>query len=175
MKIFQVSEYISSAFDIILNNNQKKAIFNTLEKLYINNNINDEILLNLIKAFVIIFYNNPERSILYSNIFNNLTEEETTKIFNLLKKINFSYQMNMDELIINKIILTIDNYINNYINNIKNVNYYNILLNVFNIYDTIRLNKKITLQNKIKLFIISLKSNSNMIELRQIIALINKI
>jgi hypothetical protein len=173
MKIYQVSEYISSAFDIILNNNQKKAIFNTLEILYTNNNINDEILLNLIKAFVVIFYHNPERSIVYSNILNNLTEEETTRIFNLLKKINFSYQMKIDENIINKIILNIDNYINNNINN--NVNYYDLLLNVFNIYDILKVNKKIALQNKIKLFIILLKNNSNINELRQIIALINKI
>ena len=172
MKIYQVSEFISSAFDIILNDYQKNSIFNTLEILYTNNNINNEILLNLIKAFVIIFYNNPERSILYSNMFNNLTEEETKRIFNLLKKIKFSYQMNIDEYLINKIIITIDDYINNNINNASN---YEILINVFNIYDILKLNKKITLQNKIKLFIILLKSNSNINEVRQIIALINKL
>ena len=58
MKIFQVSEYISSAFDSLLNENQKKDIYNCLELLYINNHINDEILLNMMKAFIVIFYNN---------------------------------------------------------------------------------------------------------------------
>ncbi len=170
MKIFQVSEYISSAFDTILNNNQKNTIFNILERLYLNNNINDEILLNFIKAFLIIFYNNPDRSITYSNMLDNLTEEETTKLFNLIRKINFSYQMKIDEYTINKIILAIDHYINK-----NNLNNYDKLLNIFNIYDTLKLNKKITLSNKIKLFIILLKTNCNLYDLRQIIVLINKI
>ena len=173
MKIFQVAEYISSAFDIILNNNQKKTIFNTLELLYINNYINDEILLNLIKAFVIIFYNNSNYSILYSKILDNLSEEETEKFFNLFKKIKFSNQMEMEETIINKIILTINNYIINH-NDLNHKNNYNVLLNIFNIYDIIKLNKKISLENKIKLFLILLKDNANISDVRQSISLINK-
>ncbi len=167
MKIFQVAEYISSAFDIILNDCQKQKLFNILEKLYINNHINDEILLNLIKAFILIFYHNPEYCNIYENIFNNLSEEETTKLFNLIKKIKFSNQIHIDEKIINKIILAINNYI---INNNNN----NILFNIYNIYDIIKLNKKISFQNKIQLYIILLRNNATIFDVRQSISMINK-
>lgn len=168
MKIFQVAEYISSAFDIILNEIQKKKIFNTLEKLYINNYINNEILLNLIKAFIVIFNNNPEYSYIYSKLFDNLSKEETVKLFNLIKKINFSHQMNMDENTINKLILTINHYI---IHNNKA----DVLFNIYNIYDIIKLNKKLSFDNKIQLYIVLLKNNANILEVRQSIALINKL
>ncbi len=168
MKIFQVSEYISSAFDIILNEEQKNKLFNCLEILYIKNYINDELLLNLIKAFVIIFYNNPNNSDIYIKLFNSLSEEETTRIFNLLKKIDLSYQMKIKESIITKIILAINNYI-------LNNNNYNGLLNVYNIYDIIRLNKKIIFNNKVQLYIILLKTNCSINDVRQTLGFINKI
>ncbi len=167
MKIFQVSEYISSAFDIILNKEQKNNILNCLEDLYIKNYINDEILLNLIKSFVVIFYNNHAVSDIYSKLLNSLSEEEKIKLFSLFKKVNLSYQIKMQEYTINKIILAINNYI---INN----NNYNGLLNVFNIYDIIRLNKKITFHNKIQLYIILLKNNSSINDVRQTIGILNK-
>lgn len=167
MKIFQVSEYISSAFDIILNKEQKKNILNCLEDLYIKNYINNEILLNLIKSFVIIFYNNPNTSYIYSNLLNSLSEEEKYKLFSLLKKIDLSYQMKLNEITITKIILAINNYI---INN----NSYDGLLNIYNIYDIIRLNKKITLYNKIQLYIILLKNNSSINDVRQTLGIVNK-
>jgi hypothetical protein len=167
MKIFQVSEYISSAFDIILNKEQKNNILNCLEDLYIKKYINDEILLNLIKSFIVIFYNNPNISYIYSDLFNSLSEEEKNKLFNLLKKVNLSYQTKMQENTINKIILAINNYI---INN----NNYNGLLNIYNIYDTIRLNKKITFNNKVQLYIILLKNNSDINDVRQTLGLVNK-
>ncbi len=168
MKIFQVSEYISSAFDIILNKKQKSKILNCLENLYIKKYINDEILLNLIKSFVIIFYNDPNLSDIYSNLFNSLSEEETNKLFNLLKKINLSYQTKLSETLINRIILAINYYI---INN----NNYDGLLSVFNIYDIIRLNKKVKFHNKIQLYIILLKNNSSINDVRQTLGLINKL
>jgi hypothetical protein len=167
MKIFQVSEYISSAFDIILNEKQKNDIFNYLELLYNKKYINNELLLNLIKAFVLIFYNNPNNCDIYLKLFKSLTEEENIKLFNLLKKINLSYQVKMDEYTINKIILAINNYI---INN----NTFDGLLNVYNIYDIIRLNKKIVFNNKIQLYIILLKTNSSINDVRQTLGLINK-
>ncbi len=172
MKIFQVAEYISSAFDTILNDIQKQKIFTILNSLYINNHINEEILLNLIKAFIIIFYNNPNNCNIYAELFGNLSKEETVKIFNLIKKIKFSNQINMSESCINKIILTINNYIIKNYNNNSNIN---ILLNIYNIYDIIKLNKKISFQNKIQLYIVLLKNNANILDVRQSIALINKL
>lgn len=166
MKIFQVSEYISSAFDIILNKEQKNELFNYLEILYIKNYINDEILLNLIKAFILIFYNNPNDYDIYIKLLNSLSEEETIKLFNLLKKIKLSNQMNMKENTINKLIFAINNYI------ITN-NSFNGLLNVYNIYDIIRLNKKIIFNNKVQLYIILLKKNSTVNDTRQILGLLN--
>ncbi len=167
MKIFQVSEYISSAFDIILNEKQKNNILNCLEDLYIKNFINNEILLNLIKSFVIIFYNNPNTSNIYSELLTSLSEEEKYKLFNLLKKVDLSYQMKLNETIVNKIILAINNYI-------LNNNSYDGLLNIFNIYDVIRLNKKITFHNKIQLYIILLKNNSSINDVRQTLGMVNK-
>ena len=173
MKIFQVAEYISSAFDIILDDSQKQNIFRILELLYTNNNINEEILLNLMKAFVVIFYNNPSHCCIYIELFDKLSKEETIKLFNLIKKIKFSHQIHIGESLINKIILTINSYIiNNYNNNINSN--FNMLLNIFNIYDIIKLNKKISFQNKIQLYIILLKNNANILDVRQSIALINK-
>lgn len=167
MKIFQVSEYISSAFDIILNEEQKNNLFNCLEILYIKKYINDELLLNLIKAFVLIFYNNPNNCDIYLKLLTSLSEEKTLKLFNLLKKINLSYQMKMHENTINKVILAINNYI---INN----NTFDGLLNIYNIYDIIRLNKKILFNNKIQLYIILLKTNTSINDVRQTLGLINK-
>lgn len=164
MKIFQVSEYISS---IIGNEHPKPDIFNYLELLYNKKYINDELLLNLIKAFVLIYYNNPNNCDICLKLLKSLSEEENLKLFNLLKKIKLSYQMKMSENIVNKIILAIDNYI---INNTT----FNGLLNVYNIYDIIRLNKKIVFDNKIQLYIILLKTNSSINDARQILGLINK-
>jgi hypothetical protein len=167
MKIFQVSEYISSAFNIILNEEQKNILFNYLETLYIKNYINNEILLNLIKAFILIFYTYPNTFDIYIKLLNSLSEEEIIKLFNLLKKIKLSYQMNMNENTLNKIIFAINDYI------IINNNF-NGLLNVYNIYDTIRLNKKIIFNNKVQLYIILLKKNSTINDTRQILGLLNK-
>jgi len=166
LKIFLVCDYISSGFDIILNEEQKNILFNYLETLYIKNYINDEILLNLIKAFVLIFYTYPKTCDIYIKLLNSLSEEETVKLFNLVKKIKLSYQMNMNENTVNKIIFAINNYI------IINNNYEG-LLNVFNIYDTIRLNKKIIFNNKVQLYIILLKKNSTISDTRQILGLLN--
>jgi hypothetical protein len=177
MKIFQVSEYISSAFDSILNDEQKQNIFNCLEKLFINNYINNEILLNLIKAFILIFEKHNEYCNIYVNILSSLSDEENKKIFNLLKKIKYSNQLNMTKHTVNKLILVINNYIvaTQQIDPLGNINnYYINILNVYNIYDIIRLNKKMSFENKIQLYIISLKKNINMIEVRQIIILLNK-
>ena len=171
MKIFQVSEFISSAFDITLNDIQKQDLFNYLELLYLNNNINDEILLNLIKYFLLILDNNKNHIDIYINILKSLSisKEDARKIFNLFKKIDLSYQMNISESTIIKIIMAINSYI---IHNYNNDN--DILLNVYNIYDTIRLNNKLSFQNKVKLYIICLKHNSNILDVRQIIGIINK-
>jgi hypothetical protein len=175
MKIFQVAEYISSAFDIILDDSQKQNIFRILELLYTNNNINEEILLNLMKAFLVIFYNNASHCCIYIELFDNLSKEETIKLFNLIKKIKFSHQIHIGESLINKIILTINSYIINNINSNYNSSNFNMLLNIFNIYDIIKLNKKISFQNKIQLYIILLKNNANILDVRQSIALINKL
>ena len=174
MKIFQVAEYISSAFDIILDDSQKQNIFRILELLYTNNNINEEILLNLMKAFIVIFYNNDSHCNIYIELFDNLSKEETIKLFNLIKKIKFSHQIHIGESLINKIILTINSYIINNYNSLNYNNNFNMLLNIFNIYDIIKLNKKISFQNKIQLYIILLKNNANILDVRQSLALINK-
>jgi hypothetical protein len=73
----------------------------------------------------------------------------------------------MHENTINKVILAINNYI---INN----NTFDGLLNIYNIYDIIRLNKKIVFNNKIQLYIILLKTNTSINDVRQTLGLINK-
>jgi hypothetical protein len=173
MKIFQVSDYISSAFDITLNEEQKQNIFNCLEKLYINNYINDEILLNFIKAFIIIFEKNNKYCDIYVKILSSLSDEENKKIFNLLKKIKLSNQMRMNETTVNKIILVINNYIVA-TQQIDTEGHINNILNVYNIYDIIRLNKKMSFENKIQLYIILLKQKSNIVDVRQTIIQVNK-
>jgi hypothetical protein len=161
---------ISSAFNMI-NENERNKFLDYIENLYNENFINTEILLNLVKAFIYIFELNPEYVSIYNTIFNKLSIDEKTRIFNLIKKINLSKQTLLDEFIIEKIISSINSYI---INNYKKLKYYELLSNIYNIYEIIYKYNKINLKNKIQLYIILLKSNVNINDTRQIIVYLNQ-
>jgi hypothetical protein len=165
---------ISSFFDIILIDEMKIKIVKCLEHLY-NNYINTEILLNLTKLLVYIFsINNKKKSEyvqIYYTMLNSLSNDEKTKIFNNIKKINLSYQNKLDDIIIEKIMSSI-NY-----NIIKNYNYkngYEILNNIFNIYDILSKYNKISIDIKIQLFNLLLNHNLTINDTKQIILIINK-
>jgi hypothetical protein len=171
MKILEKYSHISSSFDF-LNISNKNNILIYLNNLYENEYINDEILLNFVKYLIYIFFINPSYSDIYIDIFKNLNDEENHKLFSLIKKIKLSNQMLLHDSTIEKIIISINNFI------IKNYKYYTasqLLIHIYNIYDIVNCNKKICMQTKIQLYILLLKNNMNIIEIRNTLSLMNKI
>ncbi len=162
---------ISSAFNMI-NEEDRFKFLDCLEKLYNQNIINTEILLNLVKAFIYIFEMNPDYVNIYYDILIKLSSDEKVKIFNLIKKIDLSIQTLLDEFIVEKIISSINKYI---INNHKKIGNYELLSNIYNIYDIIQKYNKISLKNKIQLYIVLLKNNTSIIDTRQIIIFLNQL
>ncbi len=171
MKDIIITDFISSLFNIILNDNQKNNIINCLESLYKNNYINTEILLNLIKAFVVIFNINSDYSDIYYNILNKLTDKEKEFISLNIKKIKLSNQTLLTNYTINKIIYSINTYI---INNYNNINTIDIFVYLFNVYEIIN-NYNISLHNMIQLYIIVLNNNTSIHDLKQLSIYLNKL
>lgn len=165
---------IASIFDGYLDEDSKDKILLCLYDLYQKNYIDTEILLNIIKAFVLISAQprlNGLNCDIYSEILMNLKHEEKLQLFSFMKRINMSKQMYLTEGIINKIILTLNSYIMNNYQVITNIEIINNIINYYNI-----VNKSdISFENKIQLFNIGLKKNLNPIELKQIIVIISKI
>jgi hypothetical protein len=163
---------IASIFDtVLLDVNMRHNIVKTLEELYKNDIINTELLLNMVKGFILIFNSNPSHSIIYCDILNNIQLEQKKKIFNCYKKIKLSYQTKLNEYMIEKTIYYINNFVINNYNKLKNDI---ILMSVYNFYDIISKCNKIPTILKIHLYHITLKHNINTQDLRQVITIMNK-
>jgi hypothetical protein len=68
---------IASIFDtVLLDVNMRNNIVKTLEELYKNDIINTELLLNMVKGFILIFNSNPSHSIIYYDILTNIPLEQ---------------------------------------------------------------------------------------------------
>jgi hypothetical protein len=163
---------IASIFDtVLLDVNMRNNIVNILEELYKDDIINTELLLNIVKGFILIFNSNPSHSIIYCEILNDIPLEQKKKIFNCYKKIKLSTQTKLSEFIIQKTIYYINNFVINNYNKLKNDI---ILMSLYNYYDIISKCNRFPPIMKVHLYHIALKHNINTQDLRQCITIMNK-
>ncbi len=163
---------ITSLFDtILLDENIKHNIVNILQELFVNDIINTELLLNMVKAFILIFNSNPENAKIYYDILNNIPLDQKRKIFGYYKKIKLINQVNLNTYMVEKTIYYVNNFIINNYNKLKNDI---ILMTLYNLYDIISKCNKFPPTIKLNLYHIAVKHNINVTELRQIITYMNK-
>ena len=164
MNIFRFKKIFYSLID-------KKDIVILLKlvnELYKKNILNEELILNLIKAFVIIFYIDKNNYQIYYNLFEyfNLNKKFSNKLFKILKKIDFSIQINISQKVIDKIII-ITNY---YIINIKKENYEKHLSLLYDIlFLVVNINASINFKINLYLYLIkySIKNIKNNVEIKK--------
>lgn len=134
MNIFRFKKIFYSLISKI----KTKELLKLINELYKKNILNEELILNFIKAFVIIFYLDNTHYEIHLNLFQyiNLNHKKYINLFHLIKKINFSLQVYISQRIVDKIII-ITNY---YIVNVVKIDYdkylnllYDILLTVYEI------------------------------------------
>ena len=134
----------------ILNEDEKSInlMINDLQKLHDKNMIDDEILLNIIKALIYLISVDKNKLYDYIKIFDYFLKLNDKNILNNFKIVNFSKQFKVDENKINRIILNTD-YI---LNNSTNIEYKYIIQFIYNITKKIvrlktSVNNKITIYN----------------------------
>jgi hypothetical protein len=163
---------IASIFDtVLLDVNIRHNIVKILEELYNDDIINTELLLNMVKGFILIFNSNPLHSIIYCEILNNIQLDQKKKIFNCYKKIKLFHQTKLNEYMIEKTIYYTNNFVINNYNKLKNDI---ILMSLYNYYDIISKCRRIPTISKVHLYHIALKHNINTQDLRQVITIMNK-
>ena len=134
MNIFRFKKIFYS----LISKSKAKDLLKLIDELYKKNILNEELILNFIKAFVIIFYLDNTHYEIHLNLFEyiNSNHKKYINLFYLIKKINFSLQVYISQRIVDKIII-ITNY---YIVNVVKIDYdkyinllYDILLTVYEI------------------------------------------
>jgi len=172
MNIFRFNKVFNSLID------KKKTLklLKIINKLYKNNIFNEELVLNLIKGFVIIFYLNSKCFNEYYNLLYYINYKMKVQFknifFNKIKKMNFSHQFNLSNNTVDEIIINTDKFI--FINN--NIPIDSKLLVLYEILDNIN---KLQLSNEYKihlyLFIIKqFKDNADyVLELKKIKIILN--
>ena len=125
MEIYNIimSINIKSFFINILEIDETVKIDNILNLMYLNNLLNTELLLNIIKALVLIFYLDKNNFIIYYTILekinNFINSDVRDNCFNNLKKLNLSQQFKLDSDIIDDIIIYTNQYILLHYNNLE--------------------------------------------------------
>ena len=114
MNIFKFKKIFYS----LISKNKTKYFLKLIDELYKKNILNKELILNFVKAFVIIFYLDNSHYDIYCKIFNhiNSNSKKYKKLFNLIKNINFRVQINISQRFIDKIIIITNYYIVNLVN-----------------------------------------------------------
>jgi hypothetical protein len=118
-----------------------------LQKLYDNNIIDIEILLNIIKGLILLLSIDNRKLYDYINIFDYFLNLNDKNILNNFAIIDFSKQFKVSEEMINKIIINTD-YI---VNNIIDTESKNILIFLFNIVKKI-IKLNVSVNNKIYIY-----------------------
>jgi hypothetical protein len=172
MNIFRFNK----VFNSLINKKKTLKLLKIINKLYENNIFNEELVLNLIKGFVIIFYLNSKCFNDYYNLLYYINYKMNVqfkkKFFDKIKKINFSHQFNLSDNIVDEVIINTNKFI--FINN--NIPMESKLLVLYEILDNIQ---KVQLSKEYKihlyLFIIKkFKDNADyVLELKNIKMILN--
>ena len=170
--ILNITSFFNNCIDI---NNTVKLV-NLLELMYKDMLINTEILLNLVKALVLIFHlDNDNYNIYYSilhYIYYDMNKITRNLFFEKINSINLSSQLQLDDNIIENIIIITNNYIidNFTINCIeeKVIEFINIIIILQ------QLNCNISLHYKIKLYQYIIKNIIDINDFNKIISYIKK-
>lgn len=153
-------------FSTLINKKKTLKLLKIIDKLYKKKILNEEIILNLIKAFVIIFYLEKDSFYQYYDllIFLNKNKKFSNKIFKKIKNLNLKKQFNYSSNTIDKIILSINNYIKKIPN--KEYEYY---LNILNEIVSIVLNIETSNNFRVNMFLFYLnKVNSNLLNIKDL-------
>ena len=112
---------IIALFNYVINNDDSIKLNILLDNMLKDNILSKELYLNLIKGLVLIFhldntlfsfyYNILNYIILYNNNNNNNNNNNIKNIFNKLNNIDLSYQLKLDDNIIEKIIIYTNQYL----------------------------------------------------------------
>lgn len=138
-------------FKVFLDNNRTNKILYLLQKLYDNKTLSKELVLNLIKGLIIIFYIDNSFFDLYFEILDyfdkKMDNKIKTSIIKCIKKLDLSLQFDLEEYYVDKVIV----YTNNLLSMVTRYNI-NIIFNIWIIIieqiKKIKLNK----ENKILLY-----------------------
>lgn len=160
-------EEIISLFNYIIPYDESIKIVILLNKMLKQNILCKELYLNLIKALILLFYLDSKHYIFYHNMLSHILNNSTNllNIFNKLNNIDLSYQLEMNENIIEKIII----YTNNYI--IKDFSFDMIenklsnLVNIINILEQL----KISTELKINIYLHIIKNTNDIFSIITII------
>jgi hypothetical protein len=106
---------ITSFFDYIIDKEKSIKIANLLNYMYETKLLNTELLLNCIKALILIFYLDKNSFDIYYNILHYINNDMNKNIrelnFNKLKSINLSHQLELNNNIVEDIIIYTNLYI----------------------------------------------------------------
>jgi hypothetical protein len=131
---------------------KQEIVLEQLQILYDNKILNSELLFNIIKGMVYILYENINKIdnflLINKKLIKIMNKKKIKKIFNSLKKYNFSKQFELSDVIIEKIIIETNSFINK-INNTKLTLLLNILNNIINKIN----NLNIDFHNKINIYL----------------------
>lgn len=165
---------IANFFNNIDINDMNKLVL-LLELMYKDGLLNTELLLNLIKALVLIFHLDNNNFDIYYNIFYYLYYDMNKKLCNILfdkmKEIKLESQVYLHDIQIENIIIAINNYI---IDNHIMAKLEEKIIQLINTTIILqRLNQYISLNYRVKLYIYVLKNHITNNDLRKIIYYIN--
>ena len=163
-----INSKFKKLFNSIISKNKSKALLILLDLMYKKKILNKELVLNLIKGLILIFYVNIDQIDIYYNFYYKLLyyitfeldKAKRKEIFNKLKKIKLSLQFNLEGYIIDKIILVT----NHFLMNINSKYSFDILLDLWvGILDNIKL-LNTSFDFKIKIYFHFIKKINNIID-----------
>lgn len=122
-----IKRKFTKIFKMFLDEKKSNELIKILQTLYKKKILSKELILNLVKGLVIIFYIDNKYYELYFEILyhflNNMNEPKQKQIINSLSKVNLSLQFELEEYYIDKVII----YTNNLLTMIVNYDIENIL------------------------------------------------
>jgi hypothetical protein len=150
MNIFRFKKILFS----LISKEESFQILDLMNQLYKKNILDEELILNLIKAFVIIFYLDKTHFDNYKKllVFFNNNIKFSRNFFGLIKKINFSNQVFISQKVIDRIIIVTNFYITKIVS-IDNEKYLNLLYDII----LIILELELSIELKINLYLYLLK------------------